>query len=71
MLPIPCRLTVLLTASAKSVNFWDTLYWGGFDSAGDWAQKGYDVVITSPDYLYLARLLTHPAMPACCQYRAG
>ena len=36
-----------------AVNFWDTLYWGGFDSAGDWAQKGYDVVITSPDYLYL------------------
>jgi N-acetyl-beta-hexosaminidase len=28
-----------------AVNFWDTLYWGGFDSAGDWAQKGYDVVI--------------------------
>jgi len=36
-----------------AVNFWDTLYWGGFDSAGDWSQKGYDVVISSPDYLYL------------------
>ncbi|MGK3140730.1 beta-N-acetylhexosaminidase [Pantoea sp. C2G6] len=35
------------------VNFWDTLYWGGFDSASDWTQKGYDVVISSPDYLYL------------------
>jgi len=36
-----------------AVNFWDTLYWGGFDSASDWAQKGYDMVICSPDYLYL------------------
>ena len=36
-----------------AVNFWDTLYWGGFDSANDWTQKGYDVVISSPDYLYL------------------
>ncbi|MHA6310688.1 beta-N-acetylhexosaminidase [Pantoea sp. S-LA4] len=36
-----------------AVNFWDTLYWGGFDSASDWTQKGYDVVISSPDYLYL------------------
>jgi len=36
-----------------AVNFWDTLYWGGYDSASDWSQKGYDVVISSPDYLYL------------------
>ncbi len=36
-----------------AVNFWDTLYWGGFDTASDWSQKGYDVVISSPDYLYL------------------
>ncbi len=35
------------------VNFWDTLYWGGFDSANDWANKGYDVVISNPDYVYL------------------
>jgi len=39
--------------SRVAVNFWDTLYWGGYDSAADWAQKGYDVVISSPDYLYL------------------
>lgn len=36
-----------------AVNFWDTLYWGGYDSASDWSQKGYEVVISSPDYLYL------------------
>jgi hexosaminidase len=36
-----------------SVNFWDTLYWGGFDSASDWANKGYDVVISNPDYVYM------------------
>ncbi len=36
-----------------AVNFWDTLYWGGFDSANDWAKKGYEVIISSPDYLYM------------------
>lgn len=36
-----------------AVNFWDTLYWGGFDTANDWANKGYDVVISNPDYVYL------------------
>jgi hexosaminidase len=36
-----------------AVNFWDTLYWGGFDTANDWASKGYEVIITSPDYLYM------------------
>ncbi|WP_034943535.1 beta-N-acetylhexosaminidase [Erwinia oleae] len=36
-----------------AVNFWDTLYWGGFDSANDWANKGYDVIISSPDYVYV------------------
>lgn len=35
------------------VNFWDTLYWGGADSANDWANKGYEVIISNPDYLYL------------------
>ncbi|TQI79469.1 hexosaminidase [Serratia fonticola] len=35
-----------------AVNFWDTLYWGGFDSANDWANKGYQVVISNPDYVY-------------------
>ena len=39
--------------SRVAVNFWDTLYWGGYDSASDWSQKGYEVVISSPDYLYL------------------
>ncbi|MDC9596371.1 beta-N-acetylhexosaminidase [Xenorhabdus anantnagensis] len=36
-----------------AVNFWDTLYWGGYDSANDWANKGYQVVVSSPDYVYL------------------
>ncbi|MFA1239699.1 beta-N-acetylhexosaminidase [Serratia odorifera] len=35
------------------VNFWDTLYWGGFDSVNDWANKGYEVVVSNPDYVYL------------------
>lgn len=34
------------------VNFWDTLYWGGFSSVNEWAQKGYDVIISNPDYVY-------------------
>lgn len=36
-----------------AVNFWDTLYWGGFDTANDWAGKGYEVIISSPDYVYM------------------
>lgn len=35
------------------VNFWETLYWGGFNNAMAWAHKGYDVVLSNPDYLYL------------------
>ncbi|WP_416261874.1 beta-N-acetylhexosaminidase [Gibbsiella quercinecans] len=35
------------------VNFWDTLYWGGFDTANDWANKGYEVTISNPDYVYM------------------
>jgi hexosaminidase len=36
-----------------TVNFWDTLYWGGFDSVNEWANKGYQVIISNPDYVYL------------------
>lgn len=36
-----------------AVNFWDTLYWGGFDTVNDWANKGYQVIISNPDYVYL------------------
>ncbi|ERK07475.1 Beta-hexosaminidase [Pantoea sp. AS-PWVM4] len=39
--------------SRTRVNFWDTLYWGGFDSANDWTQKNYDVIISNPDYVYM------------------
>lgn len=35
------------------VNFWDTLYWGGFDSANDWANKGFEVTLSNPDYVYM------------------
>ncbi|AXF75237.1 carbohydate-binding domain-containing protein [Erwinia tracheiphila] len=35
------------------VNFWDTLFWGGFDTANDWARKGYEVIISNPDYVYM------------------
>ncbi len=36
-----------------AVNFWDTLYWGGSDAAADWAGKGYRVVVSNPDYVYM------------------
>ncbi|WP_455811691.1 family 20 glycosylhydrolase [Pseudomonas graminis] len=36
-----------------AVNFWDTLYWGGFDTVNDWANKGYQVIISNPDYVYM------------------
>ncbi|WP_294963420.1 beta-N-acetylhexosaminidase [uncultured Gilliamella sp.] len=35
-----------------TVNFWDTLFWGGYDSASEWANKGYKVIISNPDYVY-------------------
>lgn len=35
------------------VNFWDVLYWGGTSSAYEWAEKGYDVIISNPDYVYM------------------
>ncbi|MGL4861099.1 MAG: beta-N-acetylhexosaminidase [Enterobacteriaceae bacterium] len=36
-----------------AVNFWDTLYWGGASSVNDWAAKGFEVIISNPDYVYL------------------
>lgn len=39
--------------SEVAVNFWDTLYWGGFDTVNDWANNGYQVIISNPDYLYM------------------
>ncbi|MEZ8143956.1 beta-N-acetylhexosaminidase [Enterovibrio sp. FF113] len=35
------------------VNFWDVLYWGGDASAYEWANKGYDVIVSNPDYVYM------------------
>lgn len=34
------------------VNFWDTLYGGGTESASALADKGYEVTLSNPDYLY-------------------
>ena len=36
-----------------TVNFWDALYWGGYDSASEWTNKGYQMIISNPDYVYL------------------
>ena len=41
------------STAAVALNFWDTLYWGGVNSASEWAEKGYRIIISSPDYLYL------------------
>ncbi|GEM79729.1 beta-N-acetylhexosaminidase [Vibrio superstes] len=35
------------------VNFWETLYWGGAASIYEWANKGYDVIASNPDYVYM------------------
>ncbi|WP_261816877.1 beta-N-acetylhexosaminidase [Vibrio gallicus] len=35
------------------VNFWDVLYWGGTNSAYNWANQGYDVIVSNPDYVYM------------------
>ena len=35
------------------MNFWDTLFWGGTTSAHEWGAKGFGVVASCPDYLYL------------------
>lgn len=35
------------------VNFWEVLYWGGASTIYDWANKGYDVVASNPDYVYM------------------
>lgn len=44
--------TAFETDSVK-VNFWDVLYWGGTASAYEWSKKGYDVIISNPDYVYM------------------
>ncbi|GLT17293.1 beta-N-acetylhexosaminidase [Vibrio zhanjiangensis] len=35
------------------VNFWDVLYWGGTKSVYEWADKGFDVIVSNPDYVYM------------------
>ncbi|MGL4525019.1 MAG: beta-N-acetylhexosaminidase [Spirochaetia bacterium] len=41
-----------LAVPRAGINFWETLYWGGADSTPDWATKGFEVVLSNPDYLY-------------------
>ncbi|MBC8951950.1 beta-N-acetylhexosaminidase [Xenorhabdus sp. PB62.4] len=36
-----------------AVNFWDILYWGGYDTVNGWANKDYRVIVSSPDYVYI------------------
>ncbi|WP_321965170.1 family 20 glycosylhydrolase [Paraburkholderia sp. J7] len=38
--------------SSVMVTLWDTLFWGGADTAQSWSQKGYRAVLALPDYLY-------------------
>lgn len=35
-----------------AVNFWDPLFWGGSQSVAEWQARGYEVILSSPDYLY-------------------
>ncbi|CAH1041595.1 beta-N-acetylhexosaminidase [Halomonas sp. TD01] len=35
-----------------AVNFWDPLFWGGSQSVAEWQSRGYEVILSSPDYLY-------------------
>ncbi|GAD80308.1 beta-N-acetylhexosaminidase [Vibrio ezurae] len=35
------------------VNFWETLYWGGATNVYQWAEKGYQVIASNPDYVYM------------------
>jgi hexosaminidase len=41
-----------LSVSETMVNFWETLYWGGFETVNEWVAKGFSVVLSNPDYLY-------------------
>lgn len=34
------------------INFWETLYWGGYETVNEWVAKGFSVVLSNPDYLY-------------------
>ncbi len=36
-----------------TVNVWDTLFWGGTEVVSKFNQKGFDIVLSNPDYLYL------------------
>ncbi|WP_164521384.1 family 20 glycosylhydrolase [Iodobacter ciconiae] len=50
-------LTHLKSASEMTVkptvNVWDTLFWGGTEVVSKFNQKGFDIVLSNPDYLYL------------------
>jgi hypothetical protein len=38
--------------STQVVNVWDPLYWGGADTVQNFSSRGFDVVLSLPDYLY-------------------
>ncbi|ACY14028.1 family 20 glycosylhydrolase [Haliangium ochraceum] len=41
-----------LAVAEVMINFWETLYWGGFESVHAWLESGFSVVLSNPDYLY-------------------
>jgi len=34
------------------VNYWETVAWGASDTLGSWSDRGFKVVLSSPDFLY-------------------
>jgi len=44
--------TAFATKNVRA-NFWETLFWGGATTAYEWAEKGYEMIISNPDYLYM------------------
>lgn len=38
---------------AQLVNFWETLFWGGNDVANDFSSRGFQIILSNPDYMYV------------------
>eukprot|EP00123_Amoebidium_parasiticum_P010991 comp20450_c1_seq1/m.26014 comp20450_c1_seq1/g.26014 ORF comp20450_c1_seq1/g.26014 comp20450_c1_seq1/m.26014 type:complete len:566 (-) comp20450_c1_seq1:334-2031(-) len=43
--------SALATPNA-TLNFWDTLFWGGAESFTSYEPRGYKIILSNPDYLY-------------------
>jgi len=41
-----------LATTRSGVGFWEIVWGGGFASAYEWLQRGYETVVAVPDYLY-------------------